>query len=64
MKAVVTGATGFLGSTICRQLIERGDKVRAFVLPNDKAMKHIPKEVEIFEGDLCDINLFFVYFLS
>jgi dihydroflavonol-4-reductase len=26
------------------------------VLPNDKAMKHIPKEVEIFEGDLCDIN--------
>ncbi len=53
---LVTGATGFLGSTICRQLIERGDKVRAFVLPNDKAMKHIPKEVEIFEGDLCDIN--------
>ena len=53
---LVTGATGFLGSTICRQLIERGDRVRAFVLPNDKAMKHIPKEVEIFEGDLCDIN--------
>ena len=53
---LVTGATGFLGGTICRQLIERGDKVRAFVLPNDKAIKFIPKDVEIFEGDLCDIN--------
>ena len=53
---LVTGATGFLGGTICRQLIERGDKVRAFVLPNDKATKFIPKDVEIFEGDLCDIN--------
>ena len=53
---LVTGATGFLGGTICRQLVERGDKVRAFVLPNDKATKFIPKEVEIFEGDLCDVN--------
>ena len=32
---LVTGAAGFLGGTICRQLVERGDKVRAFVLPND-----------------------------
>ncbi len=51
---LVTGAAGFLGGTICRQLVERGDKVRAFVLPNDKAIKYVPKEAEIVEGDLCD----------
>lgn len=51
---LVTGAAGFLGGTICRQLVERGDRVRALVLPNDKAGKFIPKEVEIIEGDLCD----------
>ena len=53
---LVTGAAGFLGGTICRQLVERGEKVRAFVLPGDKAMKFIPQEVEIVEGDLCDIH--------
>lgn len=53
---LVTGAAGFLGGTICRQLIDRGDKVRAFVLPNDKAMKFVPKEAEIVEGDLCDME--------
>lgn len=53
---LVTGAAGFLGGTICRQLVDRGEKVRAFVLPNDKAMKFVPKEAEIVEGDLCDID--------
>ena len=53
---LVTGAAGFLGGTICRQLVDRGDKVRAFVLPNDKAIKYIPKEAEIVEGDLCDME--------
>lgn len=51
---LVTGAAGFLGGTICRQLVERGDKVRAFALPGDKAIKFIPEGVEIVEGDLCD----------
>ena len=49
---LVTGAAGFLGGTICRQLVERGDKVRAFVLPNDPAMRFVPKEAEVVEGDL------------
>lgn len=51
---LVTGAAGFLGGTICRKLIERGEKVRAFVLPGDPAEKYVPKEAEIFEGDLTD----------
>lgn len=51
---LVTGAAGFLGGTICRKLIERGEKVRAFVLPGDPAEKYVPIEAEIFEGDLTD----------
>ncbi len=59
---LLTGAAGFLGSNICSQLIERGDKVRAFVLKGDPAVKYIPEGVEIFEGDLCsaeDCSRFF-----
>ena len=55
-KYLVTGATGFLGGTICRQLIEQGESVRAFALPNDKAIQFIPEGVEICEGDLCDME--------
>lgn len=51
---LVTGAAGFLGSNVCRQLLDRGDRVRAFVLPKDPARKYVPAEVEIAEGDLCD----------
>ncbi|MGN0739908.1 MAG: NAD-dependent epimerase/dehydratase family protein [Treponema sp.] len=51
---LVTGAAGFLGGTICRQLVQRGEKVRALVLRGDKAVQFVPKEVEIIEGDLCD----------
>ncbi|KAK8865020.1 hypothetical protein M9Y10_010549 [Tritrichomonas musculus] len=51
---LLTGAAGFLGNHICSQLIKRGDRVRAFVLKGDPAIKFIPKEVEIFEGNLCN----------
>ena len=53
---LVTGAAGFLGSNICAQLLEKGEKVRALVLPNDKSVKYIPEEVEICLGDLCDVE--------
>lgn len=59
---LVTGAAGFLGNTICRQLVERGDHVRAFVLPNDPSIKYLPYEVELCKGDICnmeDVKRFF-----
>ena len=51
---LVTGAAGFLGSNVCTQLLERGERVRAFVLEGDTSAKYIPSEVEIFYGDLCN----------
>lgn len=51
---LVTGASGHLGTNITMQLLERGDAVRAFVLPNDPTSQYIPGEVELYEGDLCD----------
>jgi dihydroflavonol-4-reductase len=50
---LLTGAAGFLGSNVCAQLLERGEKVRAFVLAGDPAAKYIPEGVEQFEGNLC-----------
>ena len=32
---LVTGGAGFLGGTVCRQLVDQGHRVRAFMLPND-----------------------------
>ena len=51
---LLTGAAGFLGTNICMQLLEQGCKVRALVLPNDKSVRFIPKEVEVVLGDLTD----------
>jgi dihydroflavonol-4-reductase len=51
---LVTGAAGHLGTNITLQLLERGEKVRAFVLPGDPTSKFIPTGVEICEGDLCN----------
>ena len=51
---LLTGAAGFLGTNICMQLLEKGCKVRALVLPNDKSVKFIHKEVEVVLGDLTD----------
>src|SRR4051812_35746744 len=40
MKAVVTGATGFLGGHVTRLLLERGDEVRV-TYRNPERLKHL-----------------------
>ena len=48
---LVTGAAGHLGSVVTEQLIERGDHVRALLLPSEK---NIPEMAEIKFGNLCN----------
>ena len=52
MKALVTGATGLIGSKLCRGLKNRGVEVRVLVLPEDDA-GHIADFVsEMRTGDI------------
>ena len=49
---LVTGAAGFLGSEICRQLNRRGERIRAFVMPRDPGVRYLPENAEVVYGDL------------
>ena len=40
MHAVVTGAKGFIGSALCRELRQQGWQIRALVLPGESS-EHI-----------------------
>jgi nucleoside-diphosphate-sugar epimerase len=51
MKALVTGANGFLGSSIVRRLLRDGVEVRALLRPGRTVDG---PGVEVTEGDLCD----------
>jgi dihydroflavonol-4-reductase len=57
MKTLLTGATGFVGSHLLRQLIERGEEVRVTVRPGSSRMniKGIDEnKFEKIQGDLSD----------
>jgi dihydroflavonol-4-reductase len=49
---LVTGATGHIGNVLVRKLIERGEKVRALVLPNECRAPIRGLEIETIEGDI------------
>jgi nucleoside-diphosphate-sugar epimerase len=51
-KALVTGATGFIGSRLCRELKKENWKIRALALPGENC-EHIADDVsEIVTGDI------------
>ncbi|MFZ0581486.1 MAG: hopanoid-associated sugar epimerase [Candidatus Acidiferrales bacterium] len=54
MKTLVTGATGFVGSHVARQLVSAGHTVRALVRPTSNMKVLDGVAVEFFEGDLRD----------
>lgn len=56
MKCVVTGASGHIGNVVVRKLVEKGYKVKAFVLKGEKIdyLKELP--IEISYGDVRDLE--------
>jgi len=54
MKVFVTGATGFIGATLVRELLEDGNRVRVLVRPGSDRRNLDGLDLEISEGDLRD----------
>ncbi|MFC3692573.1 SDR family oxidoreductase [Chenggangzhangella methanolivorans] len=54
MTILVTGATGRVGRHVVDQLVKRGAAVR--VLTRDASKADFPKEVDVAQGDLLDIE--------
>src|SRR5439155_6645328 len=54
MKYFVTGATGFIGSHVARQLVEAGHQVVAVVRDPKKAGELVNMGVTVHEGDITD----------
>ena len=52
MKALVTGASGFLGSHLVFHLAQKGWSIRVLI---HKSRPSLPPEVEIFQGNVQDI---------
>src|ERR1700712_3806326 len=49
---MITGATGLIGSNICRLLTEQGRQVRALVRPGSETEPLAALGVELVEGDI------------
>src|SRR5580698_4836112 len=56
MKALVTGATGFVGAAVARALIAAGWQVRALARKGSNRANLRLLAVEIIEGDLADVG--------
>jgi len=54
VKALVTGATGFVGAAVARRLVSSGHSVRVLVRPNADRRNLQGLRVEVVAGDLTD----------
>jgi dihydroflavonol-4-reductase len=53
-KVLITGATGFIGNHVTRLCLEKGDEVRAMVMPGEDRSPLDGMDVEFVEGNLLD----------
>jgi dihydroflavonol-4-reductase len=53
---LITGASGFVGAAVVRQLLQAGHEVRALVRPSSTRTNLARLPVEIARGDLHDVN--------
>ncbi len=51
---LITGATGHIGNVLAREMLARGERVRALVLPGEDRMPLQGLRVEIVEGDVLE----------
>lgn len=56
---LVTGATGHVGNVLVRKLLERGEKVRALILPGESRESIQGLDLEAFEGDILNFDSLF-----
>ena len=56
---LVTGATGHIGNVLVRKLLERGENVRAMILPGESRESISGLRVEAFEGDILNMDAVF-----
>jgi uncharacterized protein YbjT (DUF2867 family) len=54
MTYLITGATGDVGSKVVKQLIQRGERPRAFARNAEKAQGQFGDRIDIVSGDLAD----------
>jgi dihydroflavonol-4-reductase len=54
MRALVTGATGKVGHSIARALLERGDEVHVLVRNPGRASSQLPPGVQAIRGDVTE----------
>jgi nucleoside-diphosphate-sugar epimerase len=54
MKVLITGATGLLGTHLIQELQQRGEQIRALVLPVENADRLVAQGVEVVRGDVTD----------
>lgn len=59
---LVTGATGHIGNVLVRKLLERGEKVRALILPGESRESIQGLNVEAVEGDILNLDTLFESF--